>query len=196
MDGGLSSCQQTAILYVTAILFWLLLLDSIITSGNAMRHLFRYSRPQSNGDDVGNGDGNKVVGNKESNGKGDKSNGNGDGEGNGKEDGDGKGRKGSSNGNEDGRQQRGWWQGGKSDGDSNKGGGQATKRVTARVGRAVAMAMRMVGNKESDGKGSKSNGDGNEGGGWATGAIVMAMTITRVIAKVCPKLEASKDYLN
>ncbi len=40
---------------------------------------------------------------------------------------------------------------------------QAMKRVMARAARAMATAMRMVGNKEGNGMGGKSNGDGNEG---------------------------------
>ncbi len=40
----------------------------------------------------------------------------------------------------------------------------ATKRVIARVARAMATAISMVGDKEGNGKGNKSNGNGNEGG--------------------------------
>jgi hypothetical protein len=78
-----------------------------------------------------------------------------------------------------------------SNGYSNRGGGQAmatmlmapatirtmatamrwrvTKRVMVRAARAMAIATRVAGNKESDGKGSKSNGDGDKegnGDGW------------------------------
>ncbi len=79
--------------------------------------------PQSNGNDMGNGNGKEVAGNKEGDGKGGKRNGNGD-----------------------------------------KGGRQATQRTTARVGRAIATAMRMAGDKEGNGEGGKSNGNDNEGG--------------------------------
>jgi hypothetical protein len=36
------------------------------------------------------------------------------------------------------------------------------KRAMARVARAIATVMRMVSNKEGNGKGGKSNGNGNE----------------------------------
>jgi hypothetical protein len=38
------------------------------------------------------------------------------------------------------------------------------KRAMARVARPMAMAMRVVENKESNGKGGKDNSDGNEDG--------------------------------
>ncbi len=41
-----------------------------------------------------------------------------------------------------------------------------TKRV--RVARAMAMATKVVGKEESDGKGGRSNGDGSQCGGQAT----------------------------
>ncbi len=42
---------------------------------------------------------------------------------------------------------------------------EATKRAMVRAARAIASAMRMVGNEEGDGKDSKGNGDGKEDGG-------------------------------
>jgi hypothetical protein len=48
------------------------------------------------------------------------------------------------------------------DGDGNKGGGQATAMGTKRT---MAMATRVVGDKEGNDDGGKSDGDGNEGGG-------------------------------
>ncbi len=76
-----------------------------------------FSTQQSNGNYVGNGDGNKVARDEESDGKGGKSNGDGN-EGGGRatkramrvageQRGDGEGGKGNCNGNEDGRQQIG-----------------------------------------------------------------------------------------
>ncbi len=55
--------------------------------------------------------------------------------------------------------EKGGGNGGKSDGD--KGGGQAMGTVTTW---AMAMATRLVGNKEGKCKGSRGNGNGNEGG--------------------------------
>ena len=60
--------------------------------------------------------------------------------------------------------------GGKSDGDDEKGCGQATATAPKR---AVAAATRAAGDEEGDGEGGKSDGDayeesdggGNEGGG-------------------------------
>jgi hypothetical protein len=60
-------------------------------------------------------------------------------------------------------------------------GGQVTKRVRARTARAMATAMRVVGDKE--GKSSKGNGDGDQGGKQATATATkraMAM-VTRVV---------------
>jgi hypothetical protein len=47
------------------------------------------------------------------------------------------------------------------DGDGNEGGRQATATATKRV---MAMATRVVGNKEGNGDGGKSNSNGDEGG--------------------------------
>ncbi len=43
--------------------------------------------------------------------------------------------------------------------------------------RAIAMGMRVAGNKEGDGDSGKSDGDGNKGGG---GATAMRAMVTRV----------------
>ncbi len=45
---------------------------------------------------------------------------------------------------------------------------RATKRARARVAKAIATVMRVVGNEEGNGYGVKSNGNGNKGGGRAT----------------------------
>jgi hypothetical protein len=68
------------------------------------------------------------------------------------------------------RQQRGHWQ-------CNEGGKQATAMGTKR---AMAMAMRVVGNKKGNGNGGKSNGNGVKGGGQLTATRAMA---TRVAAE-------------
>jgi hypothetical protein len=84
-------------------------------------------------------------------------------------------------GNKGGGQQRGQrWQGNgncnndcrqvdcngnkEGNGDSNKGGRQATMMAMATT-RAMATATRMAGNKEGNGDGGKSNCNGDEGGG-------------------------------
>jgi hypothetical protein len=64
------------------------------------------------------------------------------------------------NGNEVGGQQRG--QGWHGDGNDEKNGGQATAMATKR---AVAMAMRVVGKDEGDGKSGKCDANGDEEGG-------------------------------
>ena len=51
--------------------------------------------------------------------------------------------------------------GGKSDGDDNKVGGQAT----ASTAMARATVTRLAGNKEGKDEGGKGDGDGDEGGG-------------------------------
>jgi hypothetical protein len=45
----------------------------------------------------------------------------------------------------------------------------AAKRAIVKMARAIATAMRMVGDKEGNGKGGKGNGDGDEGGGRQRG---------------------------
>ncbi len=72
--------------------------------------------------------------------------------------------------------------GSKSDGNGNKGGKQAMKRVTARAGRAITMAMRMAGDKEGFGKGNNSNGNSKEGGRGETATMAMVTASTRVMA--------------
>jgi hypothetical protein len=97
-------------------------------------------------------------------------------------------REGDCNGNEDSMQQRGqwqWWQemamatrgacnkerygnGGKNNGNGNKGGRQAT--ATQAMARAMLMtcvmatAKRLAGNKEGKSKDGMGDGNGNEGG--------------------------------
>jgi hypothetical protein len=54
--------------------------------------------------------------------------------------------------------------GGKSHGDGNKGGRQATKRAMARLGGAILTAMRMAGDEEGNSKEGKSDGNNIKGG--------------------------------
>jgi hypothetical protein len=56
------------------------------------------------------------------------------------------------------------------------------KRAMARVERAIAMTMRMAGNKEFNGEGSKSHGNSDDSGGRATATMAMALITTRVVA--------------
>jgi hypothetical protein len=63
------------------------------------------------------------------------------------------------------------------DGNSARGSGQAIAMVTKR---AIAMAMRVAGDKEGDGDSGKSNGDGNKGGRQMTAMRAMA---TRVVGE-------------
>ncbi len=46
---------------------------------------------------------------------------------------------------------------------------RAAKRAMVKMAGAIATAIRMVGNKEGNGKGGKGNGDGDEGGGRQRG---------------------------
>ncbi len=62
-----------------------------------------------------------------------------------------------------------------SNGNSDKGGRQATANATKRT---MAMVMRAVGNKEGNGDGGKSNGNGVEGGRQATVMRAMAIRLT------------------
>ncbi len=110
----------------------------------------------------------RVVGKEESKG------GKGDGNSNklaGNKEGDGEGGKSSGKGNKDGEQASGTmamatattrvmamvmrW--------------RVTKRAMARVARAIATTMRIAGDEEGNCKGGKSNGDGNEGGAQQRG---------------------------
>jgi hypothetical protein len=61
--------------------------------------------------------------------------------------------------------------GGKSNGNGNKGGKQATvtrAKATATTW-AIEMATRVAGDIEGNDKGGKGNGNGNEGSGWQKG---------------------------
>ncbi len=126
-----------------------------IATKRVMATLMRVSGKEESKSGKDDGNNSKMVGDKEGDGKGGKSNG---------------------DGSEDGLQATGTiemamattramamvtrWQATK----------RATARVaTARVARAMTMAMRIGGNEESNGKGGKSNGDGNEGGGQQIG---------------------------
>ncbi len=60
------------------------------------------------------------------------------------------------------------------DGNSTKGGGQATAMATKW---AMAMATSVVGNKEGNGNGSKNDGNGSKGGGRATATRAMVMRV-------------------
>jgi hypothetical protein len=67
--------------------------------------------------------------------------------------------------------------GSKSDGDDEKGGGQATATVMA-TKRAMAAAMRVACNEEGDG--DNNEGDGDKGGGRASATRAMAMAMVTV----------------
>ncbi len=90
----------------------------------------------------------------------------------GDEEGYGKGSKGNGNGNEAGGQRRGYGQ--QLHGNSNKGGRHAMAMATKR---AIAMAMRVAGDKEGNGDCVKSNGDGVKGGGQVASTRAMATMV-------------------
>jgi hypothetical protein len=114
---------------------------------------------QSNSNDVGNGDGNNVAGNKKGNGKGSKAHGDGD---------EGAGKRWHQHGQW--QRQCGWWATKKKMAKAARGVVTTTKRAMGTATTwAMAVAMRVEGNEdgggEEKGKGGKGNGDSNNGGG-------------------------------
>ncbi len=109
-----------------------------------------FSTPQSICNDVGNGNGSEVAGNKEGDGKSGKSDGNGD-EGGGRV----KATMAMATVTTRAMATVTRW--------------RATTRAMARAARAMATAMRMASDEEGNGKDSKRNGDGNLGGGQQRG---------------------------